>query len=504
MRTSRGTRPEDDTGAFARKTLLATLVRNRERAADRPAVRFATPAGWRTTTWAELADATGAVAARANTLPAAEPVVVVVDGSAASVAAVLGLAVSGVDIALVEEGNSYLADRDSPFHRLGASLVVRPAGWIPPPDGSFTTMTYDELAVAAGPVTAAASEARPDGEVLQATSGSTGEPRLARQPLRNVLRGGATYREVFALGPTDSVLVTVPLAHSFGLIGGLIAALVSGACVWTMPRFNVRRILEGLTAKATVLLATPLGYRLLAPALPVPGGALRIALSSGGPLAAELAGEAESLLGCPVRQVYGSTETGLIACHPAWATRWPADSVGTAAPGVELRARDGRLLVRTPTLFRGYAGARAEAGTEEGFYDTGDLGRIDGDGHLFLAGRKNTFINVGGRKVNPQRIARILGECPGVVDVFVYGAAGDAREQRVHAAVVVTPGTREDDVIAFCRARRLMPYEVPHRLHVLDRLPRNAMGKVDRRALLARTGDGDAGLEQSEESEEST
>jgi acyl-coenzyme A synthetase/AMP-(fatty) acid ligase len=230
-----------------------------------------------------------------------------------------------------------------------------------------------------------------------------------------------------------------------------------------------------------VLLGTPLLYRLLTPVLANAGGgtALRVALSAGGPMPADTA-DVTAALGTPVRQIYGTTEAGLIACVPAGVTTWPAGSVGFAAPGVTLQIDDaGRLSVRAPMMFPGYYGM----GTRDGFYDTGDLVRLDAAGHLFVLGRKEGVVNIGGRKVSPQRVERVLLDHTGVRDAYVFGVERADHEQEMHAALVLTPGTRVEEVLRFCRTRSLRPYEVPHRVHPLDRLPRNGMGKVDRRRL---------------------
>jgi acyl-CoA synthetase (AMP-forming)/AMP-acid ligase II len=357
-----------------------------------------------------------------------------------------------------------------------------------------------------------------DGEVLQLTSGSTGEPRIARQPLRNLVRGGDTYRRLFGLTSADVVVAGVPLAHSFGLIGGLIAAVLAGASLRTLDRFNPRQLVAALTDTAagpaaaglaappagtgpaaplpagTTLLGTPLVYRLLVPVLGPGGrpGRLRTALSSGGPLPEEVAAAAAGRLGVPVWQIYGSTELGLIACEHGPDGSGRPGSVGFPAPGVRLRLAPGdaevpgagRLQVRSRTMFLGYLGAPDDpAWTEDGWYDTGDVGRFDQDGRLWLLGRKDTFINVGGRKVNPRRIERILAEHAAVREVAVYRKPGPGGEEEIGAALVLTPGGSVADVVGFCRARGLQPYEVPHHVSVLPALPRTGMGKVDRGRL---------------------
>ncbi|SCG76347.1 malonyl-CoA/methylmalonyl-CoA synthetase [Micromonospora coxensis] len=485
------------------------------RDAHAPAVRVATPGGAGTdTSWAALRDTAAAVSDRARRLRRDAPVVVVVDGTAESIATVLGLVDAGVDVLLLEERSSHLADPRSPVHRLASPAVIGPPSM---PDASTphgpVRLSYEAVrqpgrlpAGAVGGSAGATTPSRP-GEILQLTSGSTGQPRIARQTLDNVLAGARAYCELFRITGADVVLVAVPVAHSYGLAGTL-AALLSQALLVTLPRFSIRSLVAGLDEGATVLLGTPLLYKLLVPVLAARRRPTRVrtALSAGGPLDADTAARIGDLLGSPIRQIYGITEAGLVACVPQALTDWPAGSVGPAAPGVTLRiegeaatdaadptattgvggpARTGRLLVRTPALFRGYWGTPERGLTDDGFYDTGDVVRLDADGHLFVLGRKDSFVNVGGRKVNPRRVEQVLTGHPHVREAFVYGAERPDGEQEIHAAVVLDPASTAEEVLAHCRAASLMPYEVPHHVHTIDRLPRSGMGKVDRQRLLA-------------------
>ncbi|TMC09012.1 MAG: long-chain fatty acid--CoA ligase [Chloroflexi bacterium] len=346
-----------------------------------------------------------------------------------------------------------------------------------------------DLVAEASPDASGAAALSGDPDVLQLTSGSTGEPRIAVQSLGAVLRGGRIYRDRYRLSPADQVLVSVPLAHSFGLIGGMAAALVAGASLLTLERFSLSGVQAGLDAGATVLLGTPMVYELVGSALPrAAGRPVRTALSSGGALSRRTRERASASLGCAVHQIYGSTEMGLVASQFDRPAPWPDDSVGLAGPGVAWRLEPdgpdaGRLLVRTSTMFRGYAQGAGAGTFVDGFYDTGDRAHVDGAGHLFIDGRKATFINVGGRKVNPDRVERLIGEHPRVREVAVYGMeTGDAEE--VHAAVVPTAALAVEDLLEWCRSR-LSPYEVPHRVRLLEDLPRTGLGKVDRRGLAA-------------------
>jgi acyl-CoA synthetase (AMP-forming)/AMP-acid ligase II len=133
-------------------------------------------------------------------------------------------------------------------------------------------------------------------------------------------------------------------------------------------------------------------------------------------------------------------------------------------------------------MFRGYLGTETDRLRPDGFYDTGDLVRVDAAGHLFLEGRVSTFINVAGRKVNPRRVERVIEAYPPVREVAVYGvSAGDWGEE-VHAAVVLSDGGTVEELVRHCRTR-LSTHEVPHHVHHVQRLPRSARGKVERSRL---------------------
>jgi UDP-N-acetyl-D-mannosaminuronic acid dehydrogenase len=450
--------------------MLEALARNRARRPDAIAIRAGTPTGWELTTWAEFHRDVVRAAAGVRALNADGRIVVVVDGSAGSLATVVGCVTSGVDALLIEEQGVNLEDLHP---ALRGAVVVGPGG-VPHEECRATaTEVYGQ-----------------PGEILQFTSGSTGERRIVRQPLSHIAHGGSMYAEAFRWGEQDAILAAVPLAHSFGLVGGLAAAVACTGALWTLHRFSLRTLVAGLSDGATALLGTPLVYRLLVPTLHNRGSfpRLRTVLSSGGPLEPELADRVRKGLGSRVRQIYGSTETGLVAYQPDDDT-WPAEAVGVPAHGVALSVDSGgQLLVHTPTLLRGYAGGDAPLLTPDGFYPTGDVAMLDEVGRLYLTGRKETFVNVGGRKVNPARVERLIGSHEGVREVYVYGRVHDG-EERVHAAVVLAPGTSVPDVAAFCRRRGLRPYEVPHHFHPMDRLPRGPMGKVDRRKVLAAAHD---------------
>jgi acyl-CoA synthetase (AMP-forming)/AMP-acid ligase II len=471
---------------------------------DAPALRARGETGWETMSRRRLHDAAVLCASRAEALVAGdERVILVVDNSVPAIVGLLGLWLAGVGVLLVERDSSHLMDAASAVHRVGATAVVGPDAMAAATCPGTRFVGLDRLVSGRPERTAWRGGGRTsEPDVLQLTSGSTGEPRVAHHSLGAVLRGGVVYRERYRLTAADTILLTVPVAHSFGLVGGLAAALAAGAALLTITRFRPGHLREGLEAGATVLLGTPIVYELVGSALtgPRPDGALREALSSGGHLAPRTRARAGDRLGCAVHDVYGSTETGLIASQFARETTWPEGSVGIAAPGVSWRLEPdgvapadrrngrggghpmaaGRLVVRTSTMFDGYVGGAGAAGGDG--YDTGDMARVDGQGHLFIDGRRDTFINVGGRKVNPQRLERLICEHPRVREAAVYGAGAGDLGELVAAAVVADGALTVEELVAWCRAR-LSRYEVPHVVRVVEALPRTALGKVDRRRL---------------------
>ena len=463
-------------------------------AAERPAwvaVREYTGGQWRTTNWDRLREMVAGVAERAGRFGDGDAIVVLVlDNSAESIAMFLGLTMASVDVLCVEANSSHLGDDRSVLRRIGASQVIGPDF----PTVAGTTMAYSELLGETSSFVESLRVPDRDPAILALTSGSTGEPRIVRQTLSSIERGGQIYRAVYRYTDDDKVLGPIPLAHSFGMMGLLAGALAVGAEIMTMPRFSVSGVRSGISQGATVLLGTPMIYRILSMA-PQPAAGevvrLRTLLSSGGPLASDTRLRAEGALGLPIRQIYGSTEAGLIACQYDRDTPWPLDSAGSLHSSVEWRVEPsdssvdpctGRFFIRTSTMFSGYVGGGEAALGNDGMYDTGDLVHVDPGGDLTVLARKNTFVNVGGRKVAPGRVEAVLNEHPNVADAHVFGHEHGG-EETVHAAVVLhDPHTDVADILAYCR-RKLANYEVPYRVHVLRVLPRTTMGKVDHSAL---------------------
>ncbi|WP_409235064.1 class I adenylate-forming enzyme family protein [Streptomyces sp. PA5.6] len=347
--------------------------------------------------------------------------------------------------------------------------------------------------------------AAPDAPFLhQYTSGSTGEPKVAVHTQRNLVNGGDIYARSYGITEDDRILTAVPLLHSFGLVAGLVTALRAGAELVLLGRFTPARLLRALDEHAcTVLVAAPMAYDLTtraAGAGPSVPRALRLCLSSGAALPPAVARRAKERLGLDIQQVYGCTEAGVIAArHPQDGSAEDGSAadlgVGLPMPGVRIRVVDergdevapgeeGALLVRTPAMFTHYLG-HADATREafaDGWYRTGDVARVGPGGHLHLVGRKDSFINVGGKKVNPVEVEQALLDHPSVVEAVVWGEPTDDGGERVRASVVARPPLSATELTSHSRAR-LLPHQVPAEVDFVASLPKSPMGKVRRAAV---------------------
>jgi long-chain acyl-CoA synthetase len=327
------------------------------------------------------------------------------------------------------------------------------------------------------------------------TSGSTGRPKGALLSHGAVDFAQRSWADpVMALTDDDVVLAALPLSHSFGLNGALLAPLLAGAAIRLVERFvaeDVAALLAG--ERVTVLPAVATMFRRL---LDVPkfsgGNALRLGVSGAAPCPWELAQEWRARTGVRIVRGYGMTELFRpLSYRAADATDLP-DAVGRAVPGVEARVVDddgaplaagevGELWIRSPAVMNGYLGAPEEtrAVLGDGWFRTGDLASIDADGWVRIAGRKRERILRGGHSVFPREVEAVLLAHPDVAEAAVVGVPHAELGEEVAAFVVTRAGSRAeaDELIAFCR-ERLAGYKYPRLLTLLSALPRSATGKI--------------------------
>jgi malonyl-CoA/methylmalonyl-CoA synthetase len=309
-----------------------------------------------------------------------------------------------------------------------------------------------------------------------------------------------------ANGRQDVLLHALPLFHVHGLFVASHAALLAGARMLFLPKFDAAQALERLP-RSTVFMGVPTYYtRLLAePRLDrALCSNIRLFVSGSAPLLAETHREFEQRAGQPILERYGMSETVMLVSNPYFAERGAriAGTVGVALPGVEVRVVDddgnacapgqiGAVQVRGPNVFSGYwrmPQKTAEEFTTDGWFRTGDVGHFGGTGvprdYLTLVGRSKDLIISGGYNVYPKEIEGYIDEMPNVVETAVIGLPHPDFGEAVVAVVVARrSGVVEAAAIVEALKGRIANYKVPKRVFVVEDLPRNTMGKVQKNLL---------------------
>jgi long-chain acyl-CoA synthetase len=345
------------------------------------------------------------------------------------------------------------------------------------------------------------------------TSGTTGQPKGVMLTHRNLLFLATISAKIRSLGPEDRLLGVLPMSHAVGLSVVLLGALVSGASVHLMPRFDpmtARKPLE----QVTVVLGTPAMFSMLIEyakmrqlkALRFPN--LRIIASSGAPLHPSIKSQTEGLFGLNLHNGYGITE-----CSPTIAqTRVESPrsdiSVGPVFPGVEIKLEGpdrkpvpegeiGELFVRGPSIMKGYYRAPAETAAaidSEGWFNSGDLARLE-DGNLFIVGRTKEMIVRFGFNVYPVEVEAVLSSHPKVARSAVIGrpAQGNDNEEVVAFVQPLPDSEITARELTEYAAAHLAPYKRPTEILVVPEMPVTPAGKVakaDLARLLAPAGNG--------------
>jgi acyl-CoA synthetase (AMP-forming)/AMP-acid ligase II/thioesterase domain-containing protein len=340
-----------------------------------------------------------------------------------------------------------------------------------------------------GNVASAAVDVEPnDAAVIGRTSGTTGEPKQVAVEARHLLAGAEACARAFALAPNDRCIFAQPLSHSAALVT-LMAVLLTRSSIVCLEQFDADAILAALRDGATWLSAPPALYRQLLERVPTHADVLlnaqlRFLRAGSTALAHDVCRRLEDAFAAPVLQCYGMTEAPFISCTPFPPLPRKIDSVGLPR-GCQVAIVDesgervdpemvGDVLIRGPNAI------------VEGWMPTGDVGRLDADGYLYLLGRSKELINRGGQKITPSEVEDVLAGDPAVREVAVFAIPHPTLGEEVAAAVVVRDDMNrtEDDLRAFA-AERLTLAKVPKRILVLPQLPRTATGKVQRFRLQA-------------------
>lgn len=337
------------------------------------------------------------------------------------------------------------------------------------------------------------------------TSGSTGRPKGAVLSHAAVAAGNASWRgPVMDLTADDRVLAVLPLSHSYGINGALLAPLIAGACVVLLPRFTVEGVVRTVRQHAvTVFPAVATMYQWL---LDTAGwsreafASVRIALSGAAPCPWPLAEAWRARTGIRILRGYGMTELHRPISYLANDPRDFPDCIGRPVPGVEIRIVDdegqevargeaGELLIRSDAAMDGYLAQPEEtrATLVDGWFRTGDLARVSPEGFVSIVGRKKDMILRGGYSISPPEIEAALLAHPSVAEAAVIGVPHPSLGEEINAFVSLRAGTSlaPDDLIAWCKDR-VAAYKCPRAVTIMTALPRGATGKVLKGELRAR------------------
>lgn len=342
---------------------------------------------------------------------------------------------------------------------------------------------------------------RPDALAsLLYTSGTTGRSKGAMLTRRNIASNTATLIDLWKFSPDDVLLHALPIFHIHGLFVALGVTLAAGSSMIFLPKFDADEIVR-LLPSATTLMGVPTFYtRLLqTEALDKRSAAnMRLFISGSAPLLAETHRQFAERTGHRILERYGMSETMMNASNPYDGERI-AGSVGLPLSNVEIRVTDpdsgaplppgatGMIEVRGPNVFAGYwrmpEKTRAEFRADK-FFITGDLGRFDANGYLYIVGRGKDLIISGGYNVYPIEVEAEIDALPGVVESAVIGVPHADFGEGVTAVVVAAKGTTLDEpLLRSALEQRLAKFKVPKRIIFVDELPRNTMGKVQKAAL---------------------
>ena len=333
------------------------------------------------------------------------------------------------------------------------------------------------------------------------TSGTTGRSKGAMLTHRALASNSETLRDVWRFTGDDVLIHALPIFHTHGLfVATNVTLIASGSCIF-LPGFDAGAIMAAMP-KATALMGVPTFYtRLLQQeGLAEAAKGMRLFVSGSAPLLSETHDRWRAVTGHAILERYGMTETNMNTSNPYDGDR-RAGTVGFPLPGVELKICDpetsaelaqgeiGVLEVRGDNVFAGYwqmPEKTAEELREDGFFITGDLGKLDEDGYVHIVGRAKDLIISGGFNVYPKEVEALIDDLPGVLESAVIGVPHPDFGEAVVAVVVPQPGAdvTEAGVMAAI-AGELAKFKQPKQVIVLPELPRNTMGKVQKVALRA-------------------
>jgi len=334
--------------------------------------------------------------------------------------------------------------------------------------------------------------------VILYTSGTTGHPKGVMLSHRNLISNARAGHGIEEAESENRQLAILPLAHSFGILTSNVAYL-SGATLIMHPRFNPQAVLAsieqhkitsfaGVPAMFVALLNTPEAER-------YDTSSLRYCVSGSAPLPVSVLERFQERFHCQIREGYGLSEAGpALSGHAADIAIKPG-TVGKALPGVELRIVDeadqpvptsevGEITARGANIMQGYYAMPEETRTtlRNGWLYTGDMGRLDDEGYLTIVERKKDLIIRGGFNIYPRDVEEVLDSHPAIIEAAVIGIPSERMGEEVKAIVVAREPVTVESLMAYCQ-EHLANYKTPSQIVFVDALPRNNVGKIDKKIL---------------------
>jgi acyl-CoA synthetase (AMP-forming)/AMP-acid ligase II len=372
---------------------------------------------------------------------------------------------------------------------------------------------FSDLLQAGAEPPAVRIDPRDDIVVLPYSSGTTGFPKGVMLTHRNLVANLCQcegMKDFGGFAETDITMAVLPFFHIYGMVVIMMLGLAGGGTILVMPRFDLQEFLGCIQKhKVTVLPLVPpivLGMVKHPAVAQFDLSSVRLVFSGAAPLGEDMARELSRKLGCPVVQGYGMTEASPVThLSPTRNAPMKPGSVGCVVPNTEVKITDvvtgaevpqgqeGELLIRGPQIMKGYLNQPGETAAcldREGWYHTGDVGYVDGDGFFFIVDRTKELIKYKGLQVAPAELEALLVTHPAVLDAAVVRKSDEEAGEVPQAFVVLkadeaSRGARAEDIMAWV-AERVAPHKRIRHMEFIDQIPKSASGKILRRVLMDR------------------
>jgi long-chain acyl-CoA synthetase len=359
---------------------------------------------------------------------------------------------------------------------------------------------FEKLVGAAEPVEEIADRDDADTGLILYTSGTTGTPKGAQLTHGNLRN--ATQISVDLVDTDENAVIfgALPLFHVFGLTCGLNSAVRGGACLTLLPRFDAEKALQIIERDGvTVFIGVPTMYAaLLHHAGEADTSTLQYCVSGGAAMPVEIMRAFEEKFGAKILEGYGLSETTAIASFNQPDRERKPGSIGTPVPGMEMRLIDddgndvpegevGEIAIRGVAVMSGYHNredATRDAISEDGWFRTGDMAKVDEDGYYWIVDRKKEMIIRGGFNVYPREIEEVMYEHPAVREVAIVGIPHGELGEEIAAAVALKEGesVSEEELRDFAKSR-VAAYKYPRKIWFVDELPKGPTGKILKREI---------------------